>query len=111
MRTYELMILIDPNLQDEERKALLDKVHQTITAANGKIIKTNQWGKRKLAYQIKKFPEAFYVVIDFELQPEQIANLENSIRFEEKIIRYLLVLGTEKIAKVQKELSKVENKS
>ncbi len=111
MRTYELMILIDPNLQDEEKKSLLDKVHQAITTNNGKIIKTNQWGKRKLAYEIKKYQEAFYVVIDFELEPGFIANIENSIRFEEKIIRYLLVIGSEKVSKIQKERSQVENKS
>ena len=103
MRNYELMILFDPNLQDEEKKALLDKIHQTITANKGTIIKTNEWGRRKLAYEIKKFQEALYVLIDFELEPVNIANLESSIRFEEKILRYLLVLGTNKVLKPQPE--------
>ena len=103
MRNYELMILFDPNLQDEEKKILLDKIHQTITANKGTIIKTNEWGRRKLAYQIKKFQEALYVLIDFELEPANITNLESSIRFEEKILRYLLVLGTNKVLKPQPE--------
>jgi len=104
MRNYELMILLDPNLQEEESSALLEKIKQTITANQGKIIKVNQWGKRKLAYQIDKYQEAVYTIIDFELEPESIANIEKSIKFEEKIIRYLLVLGQEKI------LSKKEQK-
>lgn len=101
MRNYELMILFDPNLQDEEKKALLDKIRQTITANKGVIIKTDEWGRRKLAYEIKKFQEALYVLIDFELEPDNIANLESSIKFEEKILRYLLVLGSSKVLKPQ----------
>ncbi|HKK82897.1 MAG TPA: 30S ribosomal protein S6 [Atribacterota bacterium] len=104
MRNYELMILLDPNLQEEEISALIKEVQQTIANNQGKIIKVNQWGKRTLAYDIKKFREAFYVIIDFELEPENIANIEKSIKFEEKIIRYLLVLGQEKV------LSKKEQK-
>lgn len=101
MRNYELMILFDPNLQDEEKKALLDKIRQTITTNKGAIIKTDEWGRRKLAYEIKKFQEALYVLIDFELEPDNIANLESSIKFEEKILRYLLVLGSNKVLKPQ----------
>ncbi len=99
MRNYELMVLFDPGLLDEDRKSILDKIHQTITANKGKIIKTSQWGKRKLAYEIKSFQEAFYVIIEFELEPNNLVNIENSIRFEEKIVRYLLVLGSKKILK------------
>jgi len=98
------MILLDPNLQEEEISALIKEVQQTIANNQGKIIKVNQWGKRTLAYDIKNFREAFYVIIDFELEPENIANIEKSIKFEEKIIRYLLVLGQEKV------LSKKEQK-
>jgi small subunit ribosomal protein S6 len=103
MRNYELMILFDPNLQDEEKKALLDKIRQTITTNKGNIIKINEWGRRKLAYEINKFQEAFYVLIDLELEPDNIANLESSIRFEEKILRYLLVLSSNKVLKPQSE--------
>jgi small subunit ribosomal protein S6 len=97
MRSYELMILLDPNLQDEEISALVKEIQQTITNNQGKIGKVSKWGKRKLAYEIKKFQEAFYVVLNFELEPANIANIEKSIKFEEKIIRYLVVLGQEKV--------------
>jgi small subunit ribosomal protein S6 len=97
MRSYELMILLDPNLQDEEISALVKEIQQTIIKNQGKIGKVSQWGKRKLAYEIKKFQEAFYVILNFELEPANIANIEKSIKFEEKIIRYLIVLGQEKV--------------
>lgn len=97
MRNYELMLLLDPNLQEEDSKALLDQIQQTIKTNQGNIIKLNQWGKRKLAYEIKKFQEAIYTIIDFELEPERLADLEKSIKFNEKILRYLIVLGQEKI--------------
>ncbi|MDD4364039.1 MAG: 30S ribosomal protein S6 [Atribacterota bacterium] len=97
MRNYELMILLDPSLQEEEISAMTKKVQQSITNNQGKIFRTNQWGKRKLAYEIKKKTEAIYVVFDFELEPENIANIEKNIKYEEKIIRYLIVLGQEKV--------------
>lgn len=103
MRNYELMILFDPNLQEDENSALLEKIQQTITTHQGKINKVNQWGKRILAYEIKGYQEAIYVMIDFELEPENIASLEKSIEFEEKIIRYLLVLGQGKISSLKEQ--------
>lgn len=108
MRSYELMILLDPNLQDEAISALVKEIQQTITKNQGKIGKVSQWGKRKLAYEIKKFQEAFYVVLNFELEPENIANIEKSIKFEEKIIRYSIVLGQEKVHVDIKEEQKDE---
>ena len=105
MRNYELMLLLNPNLQEEETSALLEQVQQTIKTNQGQIIKVDKWGKKKLVYEIKKYQEAIYFIIAFELDPENIAALERSIKFEEKIIRYLLVLGQKKVLpkKEQKE--------
>lgn len=97
MRSYELMILLNPNLQEDEVSAFLEKIQQIITTNQGKTNKVHQWGKRILAYEIKKYHEAIYVIFDFELEPEAIANLERSIKFDEKIVRYLIVLGQEKV--------------
>ena len=110
MRNYELMILFDPNLPDEDKTTLLDKIRNTIAANQGKVIKTDQWGKRKLAYPIKKFQEALYVIVYFNLEPGNIANLESSIKFEERIIRYLLIIGSEKFTVPQEKLTKEEEK-
>lgn len=103
MRNYEIMILLDSSLQEDEISALIEKVQQTITANQGKIIKVKQWGKREMAYEIKGHQEAIYAIIDFELEPENISNIERNIKFDEKIIRYLIVLGQEKLTPVKEQ--------
>ena len=102
MRSYELMILLDPNLQEEESSSLTEKIQKTITSNHGRTIKVSPWGKRKLAYELKGLLEANYVVIDFELEPENIAKLERTLKLNEKIVRYLIVLGKE-VVMPQKE--------
>ncbi|GAG30984.1 unnamed protein product, partial [marine sediment metagenome] len=65
MRSYEVMLAINPQLEDEELDSLLNKLKKLITGAKGEITKTDKWGKRKLAYEIKDFTEAIYVVLNF----------------------------------------------
>src|SRR5665648_888484 len=67
MRSYEIMLAINPQLEDKELDSLLDKLKKLITNAQGEITKTNKWGKRMLAYEIKDFTEAIYVVLSFNV--------------------------------------------
>jgi len=101
MRSYEVMLAINPQLENEELDSLLDKLKKLITDAKGEITKTNKWGKRKLAFEIKDFIEAIYVVLNFNVDEKIIAELERVIKLEERVIRYLLTLQ-------QKE--KIQNK-
>ncbi|TFB09287.1 30S ribosomal protein S6 [Candidatus Atribacteria bacterium MT.SAG.1] len=90
MRNYEVMLAINPQLEDEELDSLLDKLKKIITDEKGKITKTNKWGKRKLAYEIKDFTEAIYVVLNFNADAKIIPELERVVKLEERVIRYLL---------------------
>lgn len=92
MRSYEMMFAINPQLEDKELDSLLDKLKKLITDAKGEITKTNKWGKRKLAYEIKDFTEAIYVVLNFNVDEKIIIELERVIKLEERVIRYLLTL-------------------
>ena len=92
MRSYEIMLAINPQLEDKELDSLLDKLKKLITDAKGERTKTNKWGKRKLAYGIKDFTEAIYVVLNFNVDEKIIAELERVIKLEERVIRYLLTL-------------------
>lgn len=92
MRSYEIMLAINPQLEDKELDSLLDKLKKLITDAKGEITKTNKWGKRKLAYEIKDFIEAIYVVLNFNVDEKIISELERVIKLEERVIRYLLTL-------------------
>lgn len=95
MRDYEVMLAINPQLEDEELDSLLDKLKKIITGEKGKITKTNKWGKRKLAYEIKDFTEAIYVVLNFNTDEKIIPELERVVKLEERVIRYLLTLQHE----------------
>ena len=110
MRTYEIMLAINPQLEDEGLNSLIDKVKKIITDAKGKIIKTDKWGKRKLAYEIKDFTEAIYVVLKFNLKESDIIELERVLKFEERIVRYLLTLQEEKISSKKKLVKNQKDK-
>jgi len=99
MRSYEVMLAINPQLENEELDSLLDKLKKLITHTNGEITKTNKWGKRKLAYEIKNFTEAIYVVLNFDVDEKIIPELERVLKLEERVIRYLLTLQPEKKSK------------
>jgi len=92
MRSYEIMLAINPQLEDKELDSLLDKLKKLITHTKGEITKTNKWGKRMLAYEIKNFTEAIYVVLNFNVDEKIIPELERVMKLEERIIRYLLTL-------------------
>lgn len=92
MRSYEVMLAINPQLEDEELDSLLNKLKKLITHAKGEITKTDKWGKRKLAYEIKDFTEAIYVVLNFDADEKIIFEFERVVKLEEKVIRYLLTL-------------------
>jgi len=92
MRSYEIMLALNPQLEDKELDSLLDKFKKIITNAKGEITKTNKWGKRMLAYEIKDFTEAIYVVLNFNIDEKIIPELERVMKLEERIIRYLLTL-------------------
>jgi len=96
MRSYEIMLAINPQLEDKELDSLLNKLKKLITNAKGEITKTNKWGKRKLAYEIKDFTEAIYIVLNFNVDEKIIAELERVVKLEARVIRYLLILQDKK---------------
>ena len=91
MRDYELVVIISPEVTDEEVPVTLDKMNQFITDRGGSITEVNQWGRRKLAYPIGNFMEGNYVLTQFKMEPKQTAELEASLRLTEEILRHLLV--------------------
>jgi small subunit ribosomal protein S6 len=90
MRTYELIVLLHPDLEIDADAAIA-KIEKLITSANGKVTKRDNWGKRRLAYKIKKHDFAVYVFFVMQLEPADVVGLENSLRITEEVIRHLLV--------------------
>ncbi len=91
MRDYELVAIISPELDEEGVSEIIDKVSQSIDSRGGVVEGVDKWGIRKLAYPIKKFMEANYVLARFKLVPKSVKELEAEISALGGILRYLVV--------------------
>lgn len=90
MRNYEIAIVLHPDLEIDIESAT-SKVEKIIELAKGKITKKDNWGKRKLAYPIKKQDWGIYVFYQVQLDPSAVAQIENTLRITEEVMRYLIV--------------------
>ena len=87
MRKYEIMVLIDPDTDDRQVTPMIEKHLETLTAAGGTVDNIDAWGKRKLAYEINKKPEAFYVVLNVTAEPAAIREMDRLMGINEQIMR------------------------
>ena len=90
MNKYESVVIISPNVDEEGIKSLISRFSDLINN-DGKVEKVDELGKRKLAYEVKKFEEAFYVVFYFEAKPELITELERNYRITDEVIKFMTV--------------------
>jgi small subunit ribosomal protein S6 len=91
MREYELVFIVHPDLDDTALKDVVEKVKGWITDAGGSVSKVDLWGKRKMAYTIRKQKEGQYVLFKTQMDPAFGATLERNLRFLEPILRFLLI--------------------
>jgi small subunit ribosomal protein S6 len=91
VKAYELLLLLDPSLDEDSRAALLDKVQGVITADGGVVDAVDSWGKRKLAFEIGKMTEGDYALIDFHAMPAAIAELDRVLRITDPVVRHMLL--------------------
>jgi len=91
LHDYEVTVIFSPEITEEALPAEIEKVKQFITQKGGVVGEVNRWGRRKLAYPIKKYREGNYVLTPFKLQPEMALELERNLRTSEQILRFLLV--------------------
>ena len=95
MNSYETLFVVNPNLSEEDTKAVIDKF-TAIIGENGSVTEVKEWGKRRLAYPINYINEGYYVLVDFEAAAELPAELERRFRIDENILRSIVVRHTEK---------------
>ncbi|HHX62024.1 MAG TPA: 30S ribosomal protein S6 [Epulopiscium sp.] len=91
MYQYELGIVLVPTLSEEEKLASLEKVKELVVRFGGEVTKVDDWGKRRLAYEIDKIKEGFYYFIEFTANGDAPAEIESRVRIMEKVIRYLTI--------------------
>lgn len=91
MNKYEAMYIVIPEMEDEAIKGVIEKFSGIITANGGEIEKTDEWGRKKLAYPIDYKTEGYYVLVNFAAAPELPRELERNFRNDESILRYMVV--------------------
>lgn len=94
MRTYEVVLIIQPDLDETAINALVEKVKGWITDKSGSIDKVELWGKRNLSYIIRKQRDGFYVFIQSQIAPTFVGELERNLRFLEPVMRFLITEST-----------------
>jgi small subunit ribosomal protein S6 len=105
-RSYELMVLISPELSDEALAAEIDTVSNVVTGSGAEVRdlkSTTPWGRRRLAYPIQKHNDATYVLYEIACQPEQITEFERELKLDVNVIRYLLVRAEEEEPEVDED--------
>lgn len=91
MNKYELVVIVAPNLTEEEVKATEERVKAVITDNSGVIDNVDDWGKRRLAYEINDFNEGFYYLVNFSSNPELPKELDRILRISDNVIRHMIV--------------------
>ena len=91
MTKYELAVIVSTKIEDDARAAAVDKCKALIERFGGQITNVDEWGKKKLAYEIDKQNEGFYYFIHFDAEPTAPADIEKRVRIVDGVIRYLLV--------------------
>ncbi len=91
MNKYELAVVVSAKIEDDERAATVEKCKALIERFGGTITNVDEWGKKRLAYEIQKMKEAFYYFIQFDAESTVPAEIESRIRIMDNVIRYLCV--------------------
>jgi small subunit ribosomal protein S6 len=102
-RDYELGFILNPEVSEEETRAILDRVEQVVANHDGQIVKVNQWGRRRLAYPIERHRDGFYVFIDMILTPESVIELERVLKVSEVVLRHMVRRRDAKVVQKERE--------
>lgn len=91
MKAYELLFFVAPTIEDETRLAVMKRIETTIAEGEGKVDSVEDWGKRKLAYEVAGLTEGDYTLIDFHANPANIAELDRVLRITDAVVRHKIV--------------------
>jgi len=91
MKAYELLYFMSPSIDEDTRVATMNRVENTITEGKGAIDNVEEWGKRKLAYEINGLSDGDYILVDFHADPANIAELDRVLRITDAAVRHMIV--------------------
>jgi small subunit ribosomal protein S6 len=90
LRTYELLYIIKPDLDAEKTVATVEKFAELVKNNKGEVVRLDQWGKRRLAYELQDYREGFYVLMQFKAEPALASEVERILKISDNIIKYLI---------------------
>ena len=91
MKAYELLFFVNPAIDDDSRAAANKRIDTVITSQGGTIDKIEEWGKRKLAYEVNKLTDGDYTLIEFHAEPTGIAEIDRILRITDAVERFIIV--------------------
>jgi len=107
-RTYESAVLINAALEDDQIESILSKIQETITSGGGNIREIENWGRKRLAYVVKKNKIGYYAIFRFDAPPNLVSRLERQYQLDENILRYInLKLSGDALAQIEKDKKEV----
>ena len=96
MKAYELLYFVAPNIDEDTRANVTKRIETAIAQGNGTIDNVDNWGKRKLAYEIDGLTDGDYTLIDFHTDPQSIAELDRVLRINDAVVRHMIVKRTDR---------------
>lgn len=91
MNKYELALVVNAKIEDDARAAVVERAKEYITRAGGTVTEVEEWGKKKLAYEIQKMSDGFFYFIQFDAPAESPAQIEQNVRIMDNVLRFLCV--------------------
>lgn len=91
MKAYELLFFVAPTISDKDRVAVMKRIETTIAEGAGKVDNVDEWGKRKLAYEINGLTDGDYTLVNFHADPQNVAELDRVLRINDAVVRHMIV--------------------
>lgn len=91
MKAYELLFFVAPTISDEDRVAVMKRIETTVAEGAGKVDNVDEWGKRKLAYEINGLTDGDYTLVNFHADPQNVAELDRVLRINDAVVRHMIV--------------------
>jgi len=107
-RRYEMMVILESSQSDEDLEKLVEKISEMITSTDGgEMVNVDKWGKKRLAYEIKGKQFGYYVVFEYNASPEMITEFERSLRFDNNVVRHMILQIPPKVMKLKEREEKL----
>ena len=113
MRIYEILFIVRPDVPEEEIDGIIEPLRNVITASGGTVDKIDKWGKRRLAYRVRKYREGYYILLQFSTAQaaEMVKELERRLRVSDTVIKFLTVRIDQELKRLEKLKKKREKRA